>query len=215
MEDNNQDSSSYKPYTASEEYYEEEPILTGMLAKTFKELEEEAPNNTEVQDYLETFHESVRNALSKTATPTGAIPFRGAMTLENLAELFNLMPDLYDYLKICYSAIESSGDVTINNILDAANNCDYNEIINVGETICNGYLNNYIASSYYNEYLPGYYPIAFSIDDWYPKQKDFVPMPRKPYWWHDMKILTWEEYREQYPEPATETITENQNQASL
>lgn len=186
-------SSNSKPNTTLEECKTFEPSLTGMLAKTFKELEEDAPANPEVQEYLATFHESVRNVLRETNTPTGAIPFRGAMTLKNLPKLFALMPDLYDYLGACYGAIESSGDVIINDILDAANNCDYNVITNIGKDTCTSFVENYIAFSYYNKYLPGYLPIAFSIDDWYPPQQEFVLMPRRPYWWREMKILTWNE----------------------
>lgn len=201
MEDNPTESSNSKPYTTIEECnsVKEEPILTGMLAKTFKELEAEAPTNPEIQEYLATFHISVKNALRETDTPTGAIPFRGAMTIENLSELFTMMPDLYDYLKDCNGAIESSGDVIINKILDAANECDYNVITNIGEDRCSKFLDNYIAFSYYNDYLMGYMPIAFSIDDWYPPQKEFVLMPRKTYWWQEMNILTWDEFRVQNP----------------
>lgn len=201
MEDKPQDSSSFKPNNSREEQISfNNPIQTGMLAKTFKELEAEAPTNPEVQEYLATFHESVRNALRETDTPTGAIAFRGSITLENLPELFILMPDLYDYLKKCYDAIESDGDVIINEILDAAYDGDYNVITNIGEDRCSEFLDNYIAYSYYDDYLPGYMPIAFSIDDWYPPQKEFVLMPRKTYWWREMKILTWVEFHEQYPE---------------
>ena len=210
MEDKPWESSSSKPNTANEECNTthedeepyEEPILTGMLDKTFKELEAEAPTimNAEVQEYLATFHESVRNTLRETNTPTGAIPFRGAITLNNLTELFNIMPDLYDYLKKCYSAFESSGDAIINEILDAADACDYNIINKIGEDRCSIFVDNYIAYSYYNDYLPGYIPIAFSIDDRYPPQQEFVPMPRKLYWWQEMEILTWDEYQLQYPE---------------
>jgi hypothetical protein len=165
------------------------PIESILLAKTFKELEAESPTNPKVQEYLATFHESVRNILLETTTPTGAIPFRGAMILDNLPELFKLMPDLYDYLKKCYGAIESSGDVIINKILDAAYDGDYTVITNIGEDRCRNFLENYIAYSYYNNYLPGYMPIEFSIDDWYSPQTEFVPMPRNPYWWKEMKIL--------------------------
>jgi len=199
MEDKPQESSNSKPNTTIEECNTFEPILTGMLAKTLKELEEDAPANPEIQEYLATFHKSVRNALHETNTPAGAIPFRGAMTIENLSKLFTMMPDLYDYLKDCYGAIESSGDVIINKILDAAYDGDYNVIKNIGEDRCSEFLDNYIAFSYYNDYLPGYMPIAFSIDDWYPPQKEFVLMPRKPYWWREMNILTWDEYRLQHP----------------
>jgi len=123
----------YEEDDDNDEYYEEEtefipPVLTGMEAKTFAELEAEAPTNPKVQEYLESFHESVKNALRGNTTPTGALPFRGAMTLGNLPHLFILMPDLYEYLGCCYGAIESSGDVIINDILDAANTCDYNII---------------------------------------------------------------------------------------
>lgn len=184
------------------------PIESILLAKTFKELEEEAPTNPEVQEYLATFNESVRNALRETDTPTGEIPFRGAITLKNLPELFFLMPDLYDYLRICYSALESNGDVIINQILDAAYDGDYNVIKNIGEDRCCKFVENYIAFSYYNDYLPGYMPIAFSIDDWYPPQQEFIPMPRKLYWWQEMKTLYWNEFRVQYPEKIKEMTNE-------
>jgi len=180
------------------------PILTGMLAKTFRELEAEAPTNPEVQEYLATFHKYVRNALRETDTPTGAIPFRGAMTLSNISYLFELMPDLYDYLGLCYGSIETSGDAIINEILDAANDCDYNIITEIGEDTCDNFINNYIAFSYYSDYLPGYKPIAFSVDDWYPPQQEFVIMPRTLYWWQEMKTLSWDEFRERYPEKMKE-----------
>ena len=199
MEDKDQESSNSRPI---------EPILSGMLAKTFKELESEAPNNPKVQEYLATFHESVQNTLRETDTPTGAIPFRGAITLKNLPELLAVMPDLYDYLKYCYSAIESSGDNIINNILDAAFDGDYKVITNIGEYRCSKFLDNYIAYSYYNNYLPGYMPVEFSIDDWYPPQQEFVHMPRKPYWWKEMKILQWNEFRVQYPKKIKEMTNE-------
>jgi hypothetical protein len=92
------------------------------------------------------------------------------MTLHNLPELFALMPDLYDYLGASYGAIESSGDVIINAILDSANNADDNAIKKYGEERCTDFLDNYFACSYYKNYLPGYMPIAFIIDDWYPLQ---------------------------------------------
>ena len=190
MEDKPAESSNSKPNTTLEKCNSSEPVLTGMLAKTFKELEEEAPSNPEVQEYLATFHESVKNALRETDTPTGAIPFRGAMTLKNLPELLALMPDLYDYLGTRYDEIESSDVAMINDILYAANNSDYNVITNIGEDKCTSILENYIAFSYYNKYLPGYLPSAFSIDDWYPPQQEFVPMPRRPYWWRDMQVLS-------------------------
>lgn len=195
-----EDSSSSKPNYTIEDCNTAEQVLTGMLAKTFRELEAEAPSNPEIQEYLATFHESVRNALLETDTPTGAIPFRGAMTLKNIADLLNLMPDLYEYLKDCYSAIESGGDRIINDILDAAHKYDYSIIKNIGDDECSSFIDNYIAFSYYNSYLPGYKPIAFSIDDWYPPQKEFVIMPRNNYWWYEMKTLTWKEFRIQYPD---------------
>lgn len=195
-----EDSSSSKPNYTTKECNTAEQVLTGMLAKTFKELEDEAPFNPEIREYLATFHESVRNALLETDTPTGAIPFRSSMTLQNIGDLLNLMPDLYDYLKVCYSAIESSGDIVINNILDAAHKYDYTIIKNIGEEKCSCFIDNYIAFSYYNSYLPGYKPIAFSIDDWYPPQKEFVIMPRKNYWWYEMNTLTWNEFHIQYPD---------------
>lgn len=195
-----EDSSSSKPNYTTEECNTGEQVLTGMLAKTFKELEAEAPSNPEIREYLATFHESVRNALLETDMPTGAIPFRGAMTLQNIADLLNLMPDLYEYLKNCYGAIESSGDRIINDILDAARQYDYSIIKNIGDDECSSFVDNYIASSYYNSYLPGYKPIAFSIDDWYPPQKEFIIMPRKNYWWYEMETLTWKEFQIQYPD---------------
>lgn len=97
------------------------------------------------------------------------------------------MPDLYDYLKICYGAIESCGDVEINYILDsAANNCNNSAIIQIGETKCNNYIKNYIADSYYYDYLPGYMPVAYCISDRNPPQKEFIIMPRIAYWWRNM-----------------------------
>jgi len=205
MEDKDQESSNSKPNNSHKEQISfNKPIESILLAKTFKELEAEALTNPKVQEYLATFHESVRNALRETDTPTGAIPFRGAITLKNLPELFSLMPDLYDYLKYCYSAIESSGDVIINKILDAAFDGDYKVITNIGDDRCREFLDNYIAYSYYNNYLQGYMPVEFSIDEWYPPQQEFVPMPRKPYWWKDMKILTWNEFKVQYPEKMKE-----------
>jgi len=197
-------SSNSKPNTTLEECKTFEPILTGMLAKTFRELEAEAPTNPEVQECLATFHKYVRNALRETDTPTGAIPFRDAMTLSNISYLFELMPDLYDYLKLCYGSIESDGDAIINDILDAANDYDYSIIKEIGENKCSSFINNYIAPSYYNDYLPGYKPIAFSSNDWYPPQQEFVIMPRALYWWLEMKTLSWDEFRIQYPEKMKE-----------
>jgi hypothetical protein len=197
-------SSNSKPNTTLEECKTFEPILTGMLAKTFRELEAEAPTNPEVQEYLATFHKYVRNALRETDTPTGAIPFRGAMTLSNISYLFELMPDLYDYLGLCYGSIETSGDAIINEILDAANDYDYSIIKKIGEDKCDSLINNYIALCYYSDYLPGYKPIAFSVDDWYPPQQEFVIMPRTLYWWQEMKTLSWDEFRERYPEKMKE-----------
>lgn len=176
------------------------PALTGMLAMTFKQLEEASPTNPEIQEYLNTFHQSVIDALRETNTPTGAIPFRGPMTLHNLANLMNIMPDLYDYLKESYSSIEAGGDVTINAILDAAHNADYCKITEIGENTCQIFLNDYIAETYYISYLSGYVPIAFSIDDWYPPQEEYVPFPRDNFWWQDMKKMTWHDSQEKYPE---------------
>ena len=104
------------------------------------------------------------------------------------------MPDLYDYLKESFAAIESCGDVDINAILDAADDADYSKIEAMGIERCRSFVNDYIADTYYNQYLPGYTPIAFSIDDWYPPQEDFIILPRKNWWWHDMKTKTWQEY---------------------
>jgi hypothetical protein len=57
MEDKPQETSNSIPNTTLEEYNSSEPSLTGMLAKTFKELEAEVPINPKVQEYLATFHD--------------------------------------------------------------------------------------------------------------------------------------------------------------
>ena len=46
--------------------------------------------------------------------------------------------------------------------------------------------------------------IAFSVDDWFPPQQEFVIMPRTLYWWQEMKTLSWDEFRELYPEKMKE-----------
>lgn len=74
------------------------------------------------------------------------------------------MPDLYDYLKIQYSYVESGGDVVVNDILDGAKNGTLNE-----KSIEQNYIEyekyfDYIEQDYYYDYLPGYLPVPFSID---------------------------------------------------
>ena len=176
-----------------------QPALTGMLAMTFKQLEEEASKNPMVREYLSTFHESVIEALYNTNTPSGALPFRGQMDLNNLANLIYKMPDLYHYLKESFSMIESVGDADINCILDAAHEGNYGKIKEMNEDRCKNYVDNYIAGTYYSSYLPGYKPISFSVDDWYPPQEEYVNFPRKYYWWRDMQTMTWDQYYEKYP----------------
>jgi hypothetical protein len=171
-----------------------------ILNMSFKQLEVEAPHNPKVQEYLSTFHESVKEALYDTNTPTSALPFRGSMNLNNLANLMRTMSDLYDYLKESFSNIESYGDVLINKILDAAKEGDYYKFIELNEDQCTSFVNNYIATTYYSSYLAGYKPIAFSIDEWYPPQEEYVPFPRKDYWWKEMRTMTWDQYYEKYPE---------------
>lgn len=206
-ENNSKPSSTINEYgNITEDYDDEESEpLTGYLAMTIKELEAEAPNNPDIQSYLATFDKKVRAALRNTTTPSGALPFRGALTFHNLAPAFIAMPDLYDYLKECYGAIESEGDRIINNILDAANDANKcNKKKQIGVNDCREWVDNHIAESYYDDYLPGYKPVAFSIDDWYPPQPEYVPMPRKLYWWRKMPYLTWIEFKERYPEKAYE-----------
>lgn len=169
-------------------------VLTGIEAMTFAELEEDAPKNPEVQEYLSTFHDSVIEALRDTDTQTGAIPHRGPMTLDNMTNLMNLMPDLYDYLKASFSAIESNGDVFINKILDYTKAGDYDKLNQMGQEQRDNFIDKIIADTYYSNYLPGYAPIAFTIHERYPPQEEYIPFPRKDFWWHDMQIMTWEEY---------------------
>lgn len=145
----------------------------------FYTLIELAPNNPEINEYLASFHPQVTKALHSTETPADSVPYRGEITYDNLAELFVIMPDLYEYLSTCYSAIESSGDLIINRILDEAH---HNQPYSTPFEKVKNYF-NYIQKSYYNEYLKGHYPTAFSIDDWkYPEPEPQL-FPREWFWW--------------------------------
>jgi len=173
--------------------------------KTFNELEElefllmssftKSPNTKHIlsnlYEYLDTFSENVKNSLGKTNTKTGDIPYRGEITIRNLGELFKIMPDLYDYLKIQYSAVESGGDVTINDILDGAKDGTLTE---QNYTDYEPYF-NYIEDDYYNDYLPGYLPVLFSVNNYAPYctstecgcnsflSEETDNFPRDLYWW--------------------------------
>jgi hypothetical protein len=153
-------------------------------------------------EYLDTFAENIKKALANTNTKTGYIPYRGYITIDNLGELFKIMPDLYDYLKIQYSYFESEGDVVINNILDEFKNVELNE-----KSIKQNYIGykkyfNYIEKDYYYNYLPGYLPVPFSIDNLEIcctnskcgcecnclLNDEHVSFPRVLYWWKTYKF---------------------------
>ena len=86
------------------------------------------------------------------------------------------MHDLYDYLKIKFSAIESCGDEIINDILDNAKN---------GEPIPSTYEKyfHYIAEDYYFDYLQGTLPAPFSVSNYVPSIDVECGFPRELYWW--------------------------------
>jgi hypothetical protein len=182
--------------------------------KTFFELEElelllknnftksSNTNNilSNLYEYLDTFAENVKQTLVKTNTKTGDIPYRGEITIHNLGELFKIMPDLYDYLKIQYSYVESGGDVVVNDILDGAKNRTLNE-----KSIEQNYIEyekyfDYIEQDYYYDYLPGYLPVPFSIDKVAPYctisecgcncllTDEKLSFPRDWYWWKTYKF---------------------------
>ena len=178
--------------------------------KTFMELEElenqlknelyTSPNAKPLLDalqtYIATFHYKVIDALYEFKCPSGALPYRGEITIDNLSELFVIMPDLYDYLKIQYSAIESGGDVIINDILDATKN---------GKTIDNyskyeTYFTKYIADNYYFDYLRGTLPVPFSVSNLAPNIDVEYGFPRELYW--------WKQYDYEYFPMPMETIQE-------
>jgi len=153
-----------------------------MEYRTFKDLEQEANIYPEVQEYLSTFDILVKNALRETPTLTGAIPFKGAMTLDNIPTILKLIPDLYDYLKSSYNSIETDDNILINKVLDAALIGDFAIIKNIGEEYCNFLVEKYIAFTYYHYYLPGYPPNAFSTD--YTSSKtEYIILPRPNFWW--------------------------------
>jgi len=142
-------------------------------------------------EYLDTFADKVKKALAKTNTKTGDIPYRGKITLDNISELFKIMPDLYDYLKKQFACVESGGDLMINEILDEAKN----ETLNEKKYIEYERYFDYIEEDYYFDYLPGYLPVPFSIDNYKPYctsnacgcnsllSEETVSFPRDLYWW--------------------------------
>lgn len=104
------------------------------------------------------------------------------LTPYNMRELFSKLPDLYKYLKISFSFIESSGDVIINDILDG-------EII-VDSTSSEYYdpYFIYIQRTYELDYIPGGHPTPFSILGIEPYNNILTPFPRLWFWWeHDLE----------------------------
>lgn len=146
---------------------------------SFPELSKLTPT-PELNAYLDKFCDELKIALQDNDTKTGDIPYRGQITLDNLYNLFNLMPDLYEYLRYTYSAGEAGGDYDIKDILNNnEENKPFSQIL----------FNNYIAKTYYNDYLNGIPPNLFSIDDWscdYIDYNTYTCFPRKLFWWKDI-----------------------------
>lgn len=142
----------------------------------------------ELYNYQKTFCCEVYDSLWNSNCVSGKIPYRGRITIENLNELFTIMPDLYDYLKISYSAIESIGDNVINEILDECKNGDAKEIEKIinNEYACR--LFEYIEDTYYYGYLPGCCPTPFSIFET-SNCNCRKTLPRDLFWWKTTKTL--------------------------
>ena len=178
-------------YSFEEKTFSELEELEVLLTSKFTKLSNTKHILSNLYEYLDTFDKNVKKALQKTNTKTGDIPYRGKITIRNLGELFKIMPDLYDYLKIQFSAVESGGDVIINDILDESKDGTFNEKKYVK------YENyfDYIEDDYYNDYLPGYLPVLFSVNNYAPYctskecgfnsllDKETVSFPRDSYWW--------------------------------
>jgi hypothetical protein len=152
--------------------------LKYLETKTFSELMF-IKHIPEVITYLKTFSEKIIDALLYNDCITGSIPYRGELTIQNLGELFIIMPDLYEYMKFSFSAIESGGDVEINFILDG---CRNNTMSDIDINNADKYF-KYIERTYYNEYLRGKCLVPFSIDDIERESYEITPFPREWFWW--------------------------------